>query len=563
MKITTTMKKPLIAILALFSSFASLLSADNRELRIGMPSGPKNYNPLLMRNTASMFFYGFVGRALVSIHPGDGKSYPQLAVEIPSLENGLAAFFEEDGIRKLRANWEIRSDAVWGDGIPITGRDVAFALEVAHADTVAVPSRVFDFIERVEIDPDNPKKFALVFDNPGPSFSKLSRVSVIPAHIERPVFEARKNESEGYDKNTNYVKDPTNPGLYSGPYRVEEIGLGSHVILVRNEKWSGKPPAIEKIILKVIPNPTALEANLISGTIDMIWNGLDFEQALTLEERIEKETLPYTVNFEQSQAFEHIVLQMQTNEILKSLAVRKALVYASDRDLLCENFFAGKIDKAVHRYPSFDPWYTDDPEKVVLYRHSKRTARKLLEEEGWLLGDDGYRYKDGEKLSFQIMTTAQNKERENVQIFLQSEWKQVGIELTIKNQSSRVFFAETIRRSEFPAMALFGRGSGTEIPPLDMHSKSIPSEVNSYSGMNSGGWSNPEVDSLIDEMSVEFDSDKRRKLAHDFLYYYTNEVPAIPLYHRVLNSVTPANLEGYDLDFVWSSFTAEYWNLKD
>ena len=560
-------KSTLIALCSALLPSSLLFSVDNRELKIGITQEFENPNPIIATMLATHYLYGFVGRTPNVIDP-DGNDVAMMAVETPTLENGLAEFFEEEGKRKLRAHWEIREDAYWGDGVPVTGHDFKLGWTIGMSDTVSVGEREkFDEIERVEIDPENPKKFALVYDEPKYSYFRAFQHYFVPSHIEGPVFEKFGDENEGYDKNTKYVTDPTNPGLYNGPYRIAEMKLGSHVIFVPNEYWKGHKPAIQKIILKYIPNTATLEANLKSGTIDMIsLIGLRFDQALAFDERAQKDGLPYNVNYKPSLVYEHIDLQVGKNEILKDLNVRKALVHSIDRDLLCDTLFDGKQKKAIHNAPPMDPWYTDDPEKIVLYRYSKRTARKLLDAAGWEMSDDGYRYKDGKKLSFQLMTTAQDKTRENVQIFLQSQWKEVGIEITIKNEPARVYFGETTRKAKYPAMAMYACIKLPEHSPRStLHSESIPTEANSYSGQNSSGWVNKEIDALIEALELEFDFEKRRDLAHQALYHYTNEVPVIPLYYRSDVSVTPSNMEGYRLSGSLIPVTswAEFWNLKN
>ena len=60
---------------------------------------------------------------------------------------------------------------------------------------------------------------------------------------------------------------------------------GSHMVFERNPKWWGKKPAFDKITVRVIENTTTLEANLLSGGIDMISGGLglNVDQALAFE----------------------------------------------------------------------------------------------------------------------------------------------------------------------------------------------------------------------------------------------------------------------------------------
>lgn len=347
-------------------------------------------------------------------------------------------------------------------------------------------------------------------------------------------------------KNTLYTKDPTNPGLYNGPYLIDELKLGSHLILKPNPHFYGKQPNIKTIIIKLIQNTGTLEANLRSGSIDMVSVlGMSFDQALSFEKKVNLMNLPFNVNYKPSLVYEHIDLNMES-ELLKDIKVRRALVHAMDRKKLTLALFEGKQQMAYHNVAPLDPWYTDDPKRIRHYKPSKRKARKLLEKAGWELKDDGFRYKDGKRLEFTIMTTAGNKTRELIQAFIQNEWKSVGVKLNIKNEPARVFFSQTVLKGEYPDMALFAWISAPEsVPRSTLHSSSIPNKSNAFSGQNTGKWNNKQVDKIIDELEFEFDSDERKKMVAKLLKIYTDEVPVIPLYYRSDVSITPKGLTNY------------------
>jgi peptide/nickel transport system substrate-binding protein len=276
--------------------------------------------------------------------------------------------------------------------------------------------------------------------------------------------------------------------------------------------------------------------------------GFSLDQAILFEKKVQNEKLNFDVNYKQGQTYEHVDLNLR-HPFLKDVRVRKALLFGLNRQELTKALFDGKQTPAIHSLPSSDPWYTSDPKEVVLYPYSLRKAKMLLEEAGWKEGADGYRVNSkGEKLTFQLMTTAGNKLRELVQVYLQREWKKIGVELTIKNEPARVFFGDTVRKGEYPSMAMFAWISSPEnSPKAQWHTASIPSSKNSYSGQNSGAWSNPQVDKLIDQLEVEFDGAKRKNIMAQILKYYTDEVPVIPLYYRSEISVTPKGLKGYEL----------------
>jgi peptide/nickel transport system substrate-binding protein len=553
-------------VLCVMLSGVAALAVSHEQLQIGISQEFEYLNRHLQQMSASNYISDMCARGLMILDT-TGHWQPVMINAIPDFDNGLAEFIEEDGVKKIKAHFELKEGLKWGDGAPITSADVKFSWDVGMHENISVGEReIWAQIERIELDPEDPLKFTFIYKQARWDFNQLPQFTLLPKHLEGPVFEQHAPTPESYEKNTLYGTDPLNPGLYNGPYRISEIELGSHVVLTPNEHFWGDPPHFQKIVVKLIPDTSTLEANLLSGTIDMISNlGLTFDQAVAFEKRIIAGNLPYRVEFEPSLLYEHLDVQLG-NPILQDVRVRKALVYAIDRDALSQALFEGKQPKALHNIAPVDPWYTDDPDKIVLYEYSPRKARQLLDEAGWEMGADGYRYKDGEKLSLQLMTTAGNKTRELVQAWLQEEWKKVGVDIYIENEPARVYFGETVRKSLYKGLAMFAWFSSPENNPRStMHSSNIPTEDNGWSGQNSMRWVNADVDALIEEIDVTFDHDARVELVAQILYHYTNDVPVIPLYYRTSNAVIPANLQGYHLSpHQYSAANhIEYWHLAD
>jgi peptide/nickel transport system substrate-binding protein len=523
-------------------------TSTTQEFKIGISQEFENLNPIIMTMSASSYMYSMVGRTL-SILDANGQWVPQLAKSMPTLENGGAQIITENGVKKIKAVWEIKENAKWGDGAPVTCDDFIFTQKVVASPLVSVGEKdTYTQVEKIEVDPANPKKCTFTYDKLRWDFNRLGSLRPLPKHIEEAVFNQFGKDKEGYEKNSNYVKNPTNPGLYSGPYLVSDVKLGSHVVFTPNSHFYGSPAKIQKIIVKVIPNTGTLEANLRSGQIDAISTlGLSFDQAIAFDKKVKAESLPYSVNFQPSSVYEHIDLNLD-NPILKDLRVRKALIYAINREDLTTALFEGRQQPANHFVSPVDPWYTIDSKYVTLYKYSKEDAAKLLDEAGWKLGADGFRAKGGEKLSLSIMTTAQNKTRELVQQYLKDQWKQIGVDVEIKNEPARVFFGETTKKRKFPAMAMYAWVSSPESPAEStFHSKNIPTEKNGWSGQNTVGWVNPKMDKLLDQIKEEFSAEKRTELAREMLKVYTEEIPSIPLFYRSDVAVVPTNLKGFKL----------------
>ncbi len=529
-------------------SMAAPMKVANNEFKIGISQEFETLNPLIMQMVASVYIYSMVGRTLVTLDT-NGKWITQLAKSIPSIENGQAKLSTVGGKKVLTAQWEIKEQARWGDGTPITCSDFAFSREVAGNNKVSVGSKeVFTMVEKVEWDPNNPKKCKFTYDKPRWDFYQLSQFYPLPRHLEEPIYTKFSAENEGYEKNSNYSKNPTQAGLYNGPYLVSEVKLGSHIALTPNPHFYGSAPKLKKVIVKVIPNTATLEANLRSGTIDTVSSlGFTFDQAISFDKKVKSEGLTYNVIFKPSLTYEHIDLNLD-NPLLKDVRVRKALLFALNRQELVQALFNGKQPVALHNLATIDPWFTNDPKKIVIYNYDKRKAGQLLDEAGWKLSNDGIRYKDGQKLSLQLLTTAGNKVRETVQTFLQSQWKSVGIEVLLKTEPARVFFGETMNKRQFSAMGMYAWNSSPEanLRP-QFHSSNIPSEKNGFSGQNQMGWKNPKVDELLDLIEAEFNPKKRAQLAQKVLWHYTEDVPVIPLYYRADIAVVPTSLKNFAL----------------
>ena len=537
----------------------------NQALRIGITQEFESLNPLIAQMSATFYLYSLVNRALVKLDE-NMEFKAQLAVQRPTLENGLARFVEVDGVRRLEADWEILPAATWGDGVPVTCRDLEFSWEVAQSPHVSIAGvEIYREVEEIRIDPANPKRCTFLYRQARWLFNRRFQFYLLPAHLERPVFEAYGDQPEGYEKHTLYTTDPANPGLYHGPYRIREVKLGSHVVFERNPTFYGEPANIETIVAILIPNTGTLEANLRSGSIDMVSTlGMSFDQALAFARRVEAEELPFKVNFRPALVYEHIDLDLD-EPVLQDVRVRRALVHALDRRRLTQALFEGRQPPALHFVAPADRWYTEDPDKIVIYEHSRRKAAQLLDEAGWTLAADGFRYDaQGNRLRLKLSTTASNKMREIVQVYLQGQWRAIGVDARIQNEPARIFFGQTMRRRLFDGAAMYAWTQSPEFSPrTTVHSAGIPSEANGWSGQNTPGWANPRVDWLVEELEAEFDPDRRLELIHEIMWHYTSEVPVIPLYYRSDASVTPANLTGYRLTGNQVSATdhVERWNL--
>jgi peptide/nickel transport system substrate-binding protein len=544
----------LILMSALFPLDFAIGATDT--LNIGIGAEFENLNPIISSQAATKYMLYLAHRPLIVLTP-DLQWKPQMIKEIPTLQNKLLKLKG----KSLEMVIEILPEMQWGDGVPVTCRDIDFSVKVGKSKNVSIPDREkFDNISSVVADKSNPKKCTITFAKA--KFDYFANLpEVVPAHLEEPVFDKFSSKPEGYDQNSLYTKNPTNPGLYNGPYVISEVKLGSHVIFTPNPKFLGKKPYFKKIVIKLIPNTGTLEANLRSQSINMISSagGFSLDQAVVFDKKVKSENLPYQVVFEDGVVYAHIDFNLN-NPILSDLKVRKALAHALNKKEMIDSLLEGKGRVADHFVTDKDPWYTD---KVPKYEYSPRTANRLLDEAGWKKGPDGIRVKDGKKLTLTIIAAAGVKLNDNIETYVQEQWKNIGVQLNIKNEPARVFFGDTVRDRNFD-LAMYSWVSIPDNSPRSvLHSTSIPTVANAKAGQNYTGYKNKEVDTLIDKLETELDAKKRAEIGKKILTIYATDLPVLPLYYRANNAVIPAGLKNYRLSghLYYETLNVEDWTF--
>jgi peptide/nickel transport system substrate-binding protein len=472
---------------------------DPKTLQIGITQYPANLHPNIESMVAKTYVLGFVQRPLTAFD----ASWQLTCLEcetLPTIENGMAVLEETpDGADGIAVTYSVPKDALWGDGTPITTRDVEFTFEVGKHPLSGTTS-IENYRRIYKIDVHDDKRFTLHLDRRTFDYNALNAVTIIPEHLERPIFEKEPAE---YKNRTLYDSDSTNPGLFSGPYRIVETVRGSFIVMERNEYWRGKQPYFDKIIIRSIENTSAMEANLLSGNVDMIAGelGLQLDQGIAFEKR---HGAKFNVIYKPGLHYEHIDLNLE-NPILADLRVRQALLYGMDRATISERLFNGRQPVANSMVSPLDRVYKQEP---IIYAYDPAKAGSLLDEAGWTSKQRGIRHNDkGEPLRLELMSTAGDKTRELVEQVLQSQLRQIGVDIRIKNEAPRVFFGQTTRERKFSAMAM---------------------------------------DDLIDRVEAELDANKRVPLWAEIQQIYTREIPVIPLFFRANTYVMPKWLHGLE-----------------
>ena len=538
MRRSAAMIRRLISTVLALCAFAAPVHAKD-ELVLGMTQSPGTWNPLISAMLAKSLINNMTARPMTAWN-AESKLVCMVCTELPTIENGKARVIDlpDDGKgggkKGMEVDIEMR-DMRWGDGTPVTAKDVAFTLEVGkHPLSGVASSEAYKRI--LKFDAKDDRRFTMTVDRVTYDYNNLA-LSLLPAHIEKPIFDANPAE---YRNKTAYDTDSTNRGLAFGPYRKVEVVPGSRIVLEQNASWTGEKPHFKRIVVKIIENTAALEANLLSGNVDYVLGelGLSLDQVLAFEKRHKDK---YVFIYKPALIYEHIDT-MLANKLLEDRKVRQAILMALDRKAIAEKLFEGKQPVADGPINPLDPMYSP---AVRHYAYDAAAARKLLDEAGFSEIRNGVRQNArGERLSLEITTTAGNRVRELVAQVIQSQLKQVGIEVRIKAEPPRIF-SEALNRRQFTGLAMYAWVQQPQgVPVTILKSTEIPSAENGWSGQNYSGYRNPAMDVALDAAERELDLDKRRGYFADIQRLYADDLPVLPLFFRVDPFVIPKQLKG-------------------
>jgi peptide/nickel transport system substrate-binding protein len=526
------------------------------ELVIGITQYPSTFHPNIDSMLAKTYVLSFTRRPFTA-YDADWKLVCMLCVTLPTIENGLAIPEKTpEGKQGIAVTYTIRGDANWGDGIPVKTKDVVFTWKVGRHKKTGVSNLEF-YRSLYKIDARDDKTFTFHFDKLTFDFSAIKGFELIPAHLDEGNF----SDPESYKNRTVFDTDTTNRGLFYGPYRITKTVTGSHVVLEPNPTWWGKKPAFKRITIRVIPNTATLEANLLSGNINMIAGelGLTVDQALAFEKRHGDK---FKILYKPGLIYEHLDLNLD-NPILKDIRVRQALILGIDRNAISQKLFSGRQPIAHSSVNPLDWVYAGDIRK---YPFDPKQANTLLDEAGWTVRKGAIRHnKQGQRLTLDLMTTAGNRTRELVEQVLQNQWKAIGVDVRIKNEPARVLFGQTVTQRKFTGLVMYAWYSAPEsVPRTTLHSEHIPHKDNNFAGQNYTGFRNAVMDKLLERIEVELDKKKRAKLWRRLQEIYVAELPVIPLFFRADPYILPKGMTGLvptghqDLSPLW----VEEWRIS-
>jgi peptide/nickel transport system substrate-binding protein len=264
-----------------------------------------------------------------------------------------------DGKKGMEIDLELR-DMRWGDGTLYRRRTSAFTLEVGK-HPMSRRRLVGEFISgSSSSDAKDDRRFTMTIDRVTFDYNSLG-LNLLPAHIEKPIFDANPAE---YRNKTRTTPNSTNPGLAFGPLPHRRVVPGSRIVLEQNPTWTGEKPHFKRIVVKIIENTARSKANLLSGNVDYVLGELGpvARPGAGFEKRHKDK---YNFIYKPALIYEHIDVMLD-NKLLDDRRVRQAILAAIDRKAISEKLFEGKQPIADGPISPLDPMFSPDTRNLRL-----------------------------------------------------------------------------------------------------------------------------------------------------------------------------------------------------
>ena len=417
--------------------------------------------------------------------------------------NGLVGINEKQEIvPELAEKWDIsadsrtytfflRKDVMWHpkegeEAKPFTADDVIFTYKIMMHPKTITPLKVrYEFISAAEKLDDYTVKFTLK----RPILNALAKFSfkVIPKHgPSNPLYLTREDP---------FVRSP----IGTGPYQLKNITAEREIILTANQNYFKGRPHIDKFIAKPFADQNIMTQALMFNAIDMIVlvNPRDLPEI-----QGDKRFILQPYNALSYSFFGYNV----RSPLLADKRVRKAFTHAVNRQEMLDSFFNGQGTIISGPFAPGSWAYNLDVQPLAF---DPEKARTLLQEAGFSRGADGFMQKDGKRLALSLKVPIE-KESEAVKrvvLAFKNYLKNVGADIKVEFKEWQAWKEDVFFEHDFDIIfAIWVFDDSADISSL-FHSGEIGAWKNNF-----GGYSNPEVDGLINESKLTLDHEKRRTI---------------------------------------------------
>ncbi len=498
-------------------------------LVVAISSDPGSLNPAVTSNggvhTASeMMFNGLVGWG------ADGKLAPELA-DSWVIEGGGTTY-----------TFKLHPGVKWHDGQDFTSDDVKFTFEKA---LLKLHSRTAASVGSAGVTITTPDPRTVVFTFPQPYAPLLQQLNV----TEAPIIS--KHQFESCTDLATVASCPANKApIGTGPFKLDSYSI-TEIKMSRNANYF-KPglPYLDGLVERVIPDTGTQVLALENKEVD--WLGSVPGPDLA---RVKANPALATAAAPRGSGGGNCITTVIFNmkppagrpAFFADLRTRQAVWAATNRQQAFQQieFNQGKVaDAPIHSGISFA-----HASGLALPTFDVAKAKTLLDQAGWK--DEGKATRiargvqgvpDGTEfaIDYHGFVGAQTTYGE----VLRTQLKDVGIAVTVKTEDNPTFSAAVFTRREFDTgVASYCNGDD---PEIGVRRQYDTKQISTTAFSNGAGYSNPEVDTLLDQAAREPDPAKRTPIYRKLQEIAVRDLPYMWMTESAGVRAFTANCTGFN-----------------
>jgi len=503
-------------------------AADGRRiLRVAYTREIDVLNAYTSQNLVDISFSMVEGLITADEH---NRYVPVLAKEIPTEENGLIVR-SDDGTVEM--TWPLREGVRWHDGEPFTSADVCFTWRFVSSEGSQTYNRD-QYLGILDCATPDPHTVVFTWDGFYAYYAGIFE-AILPEHVLGGMTTEEIVNYEPYNRGSRTIG--------TGPFRFAEWKSGEYIRVVRNDDyWRGDAyPAIDEIVWAFIPDDNTRLNALRAG-------GFHYGQILPTQVDRVAGMDGFEVHLISSNSVMHFDLNVQTERgraLFGDPRVRRALFRAIDRPAIADLLMEGAVEVANSPLNTTNPYFDPD---VPVYDFDPARARRMLDEAGWTVGEDGIRTKDGLRFAFTMLNRAGSADRIAIAQVIQAQLKDIGVAVSFETLESAAW-TQRWRRGEWEGMV------SAWFLPAD------PSVTALYAcggPNNMTGLCDPGLDSLMISSDRALSFEERKPLLDAVQVRLAESAMTLPIYYNVIPEVVSTrvgNYRGSGTNF------GSFWNL--
>ncbi|MEX2465841.1 MAG: ABC transporter substrate-binding protein [Gemmatimonadota bacterium] len=413
----------------------------------------------------------------------------------------------EDG---TELTFHVRQDVFWHDGEQTDAHDVAFTYRTVTNPETAFPNTAFwtyyvkgpegvevldDFTVRIRLEPH------------AEFLDAWTTLGILPEHLLGEVAPAELRQHP-YG---------TQCPVGNGPFVFSSHAQQDRWVFDANPGFPqalGGRPFIDRYVFRVIPEQTTLLTELLTENVD-IYFAVRPDQAQRIIDAPELELIEFTFR-------DYVLVAWNARRPqLSDPRVRRAITMGTNRAEIVEAILQGYGTVANSSVPPFHWAY--DPDAAVSLEYDPAAAGALLEEAGWTDRDgDGVREnEDGLPLSIALKYNAGNQRRQSVAEIMQAQLSEIGIEVRpqVVEWGTLLQQINTSDLRDFDGVVI-GWVTEFKLDDTDLFHSDRIDEPYAWAGTQ-----NPEIDRLIDTLSVTLDREAAIPLWAEYQRVLAEEQP--------------------------------------